>query len=93
MTLDIIVEQLRPVNGSGNLRAFLDLILPDGTEVKNCRIVQQPGQRPWLSLPQSEWVGKDGNKRYTTLVKLPSDLHQAAERAAIEAFQGGDENE
>jgi hypothetical protein len=52
MTVAVEILEMRRVTGHGNLRAFakvlLGAIVPHGV-----RVTQQPGQKPWVSLPQT----------------------------------------
>ena len=45
--------QIRPVKTPGNLRAFADVAIGP-LVVTGCRVIQQPGQRPWVSMPQAQ---------------------------------------
>ena len=44
---------IRPVKTPGNLRAFADVQVGP-LVVTGCRIVQQPGQAAWVSMPQTQ---------------------------------------
>ena len=45
--------QIRPVKTPGNLRAFADVQIGP-LVVTGCRVVQQPGQAAWVSMPQAQ---------------------------------------
>jgi DNA-binding cell septation regulator SpoVG len=47
----LTVARIRPVTNRGNLHAFLDVRIGQ-LILCSLRIIQQPGQRPWVSLPQ-----------------------------------------
>jgi hypothetical protein len=51
MTAAIEVLEMRSVE-SGNLKAFAKIKL-GCVVIYGCRIIQQPGQRPWVALPQT----------------------------------------
>lgn len=78
-----------PVNGKGNLRAFADVEVNSTFILHSCRVIQQPGQRPWVSMPQAE-VLKDGQKPYYPIVKiLDKQLEAEIKQAVLSAYEGG----
>lgn len=78
-----------PVNGKGNLRAFADVEVNSTFILHSCRVIQQPGQRPWVSMPQAE-VLKDGQKLYYPIVKiLDKQLEAEIKQAVLSAYEGG----
>lgn len=83
----IEVLAIKPLQTAGNLRAFASIRIA-GITVHDCRVVQQPGQRPWVSLPQREYV-KDGQKKYSAIVELSDSLKREAERAILAAWEQG----
>lgn len=93
-TPSVSVEVLRiaPVHNRGNLQAFADVRVetPLGTFIfRRCRVIQQPGQRAYVSLPQEEWTGRDGKRGYTTLVTPPDTISEAIQEAILEAWEVG----
>ena len=81
------VINIRPVQ-RGNLKAFCDVRL-GGILVKDFRVIQQPGQRPWTSPPQREWTDANGQTRYAPVVELTDRLKQQVQQAILEAWEGG----
>lgn len=63
----IEVLNIRPCGGGGNLRAFATVRV-GALVIADCRIVQQPGQRPWVSMPVRERGG-----RFLPIVRIVSD--------------------
>ena len=51
MSAPIEVLEVRRIEGCGNLRAFAEVKL-GCVLIHGCRVIQQPGQRPWVALPQ-----------------------------------------
>ena len=49
----VTVLSLKPVKTPGNLRALADLKIGP-LIILGCRVIQQPGQRPWVSMPQTQ---------------------------------------
>jgi len=87
-----VVEVLRlvPVHNRGNLQAFADVRVetPIGIFIfRRCRVIQQPGQRAYVSLPQEEWTGRDGKRGYTTLIAPPDTISEAIHEAILEAWE------
>jgi hypothetical protein len=84
---NIEVLELRPVK-KGNLRAFATLAIR-GIVIRDCRIVQQPGQPAWVSPPQQSYeVG--GEKKWRTIVEFPRELRKPIEAAVLRAWQKDD---
>lgn len=82
----IEVENIRELDGRGSLKAFVDIRI-GGTLFRSWRIVQQTGQKPWVSPPVERWSGKDGKTRYTRLVEFPADFQKAVESAILGAWE------
>jgi DNA-binding cell septation regulator SpoVG len=87
MNVEIRVERIRNVEGKGNLKAFVDLRIGK-TLFRSWRIIQQPGQRPWVSPPVESWETKEGERRYRRLVVLPEELQKRVEEEVLRAWQG-----
>jgi DNA-binding cell septation regulator SpoVG len=71
----------------GNLRALVDIALGPSLIIRDFRIVQKPGQRPWVSPPTREWQGEDGKRKYTTMIELSGSLKVRVEQAVLAAWQ------
>lgn len=69
----------------GNIKAFCTLRI-GGVTIRECKIVQQPGQNPWLAMPDRQWTGDDGKTRYFHLVELSDGLKGKVQDAAIAAW-------
>lgn len=79
----IEVLAVRKVDNSGNLRALIDIQI--GPFVfKGCRIIQQEGQKPWASLPQTQ--SKDG-RWWPVVTCSDSELDRTIKDTAIRAFE------
>ena len=87
---DIEVLSVKPVQGRGNLKAFPDIRI-GALEIHSLRVVQQPGQRAWVSMPQAEYYDRDGQKCYYPMMKIDDrGLKQAIMEAVLEAWQKGE---
>lgn len=88
--LQVEVLRLKPVANRGNLKAFVDvsLSLPEGKWlIRDCRIIQQPEQRPYVSLPQKEYHDRLGNLCYVPLVSPPEPIRTAICEAILKAWE------
>jgi len=84
--MSVKVLNLRPVQNRGNLKAFVDVEINE-ILIRSFRVVQQPGQRPWVSPPVESWEGDDGQRHYRRLVVLPEDLREEVFRAILAAWR------
>ena len=51
--LSVTVLKVTPVGTPGNLRALADITIGP-LVIHSCRVIQQPGQRPWVAMPQTQ---------------------------------------
>ena len=76
---------------TGNLLAFADVRIgrePTALIVRKWRIVQQVGQRPFLSAPQESWNDPaTGERRFKTLFEFPKAWRQALTDTALAAWR------
>jgi DNA-binding cell septation regulator SpoVG len=82
----IRVLSIRDIN-KGAVRAVADIGLGPLLIIKEFNIIQQPGQRVWVSLPSREWQGDDGKRRFAPLVELTGSLTQRIEQAILQAWE------
>lgn len=73
----IEVLEIRPLEGAGNLTAFATVRL-GAVVIHSCRVIQQPGQRPWQA--------KDG-KYYPVVVIERRELLEQVRGATLEAWE------
>lgn len=71
--LDIKILSITPVERRGSLQAFLNVLLGPFV-INDCRIIQEPGKKPWFSLPVLSYKNQYGTTQYKTLVQI-SDEH------------------
>jgi DNA-binding cell septation regulator SpoVG len=86
MTAPIQVLKVKPLDNGGNLRAFASVRI-GAVVIHSVRIVQQPGQKPWVSMPQT----KSGDPpKYYPIVEIESDgLRNRVRDAVLEAWEAG----
>lgn len=87
MTNQVEVLRFKPfTRNNSSLRAFVDIQL-GGVTINDCRIIQQDGQKAWLSMPQKEVPQPDGKKNYYPLVKLSERLEKIVNEIVIFKWQ------
>jgi DNA-binding cell septation regulator SpoVG len=80
----ISVVRIRPVAGHGNLRAFADVRIGALT-FYSLRVIQQPAQRAWVSLPQV----LDAEGRYRPVITCDDEaLKMRIRDAVLRAWSG-----
>lgn len=79
------IDKMRVIN-KGNLKAFFSVLIAKKMWIHGCRLVQQPGQQPWASLPQNEYTDKEGKKKYSAVVELPAEWKEAFNAAAVDYY-------
>lgn len=47
--MNTVVTNLKLMNGSGALKAFLDVTFDEHLTIKGFRVVQKEGQEPWVA--------------------------------------------
>lgn len=78
------VLEVKPLENAGNLRAFATVKL-GAVVIRSCRIIQQPNQRPWVSLPQQ----KSGERYYPVVEIVRRELLDQVRAAILEAWERG----
>ena len=87
------VVALTPVN-AGTLLAFVDVRIGRGpNEVTVCkwRLIQQPGQIPWVSPPQEIWTDDAGQRKYKNLFVYPKEWREPLTAVVVEAWRKAQE--
>jgi hypothetical protein len=80
----ISIEKIRPLD-KGNLKAFVSVRV-NGILINDCRIVQQPGQDPWVSPPQREYE-VNGERRFAPIVQFDEDVKKAVQSAVLQSWR------
>lgn len=70
----IEVKNVRQFSDKGNLKAFFTVVI-DGVEIRDCRVIQQPGQDAFATLPQTSYKNKDGETKYYNIIQLPDNIY------------------
>ena len=77
------VTNMERFEQAGNLKAFADVKIGKSLRVYGFRVVQQPGQKAWVSPPQRTWDGQDGKKKYSPIVELSGELKAEVDEAIL----------
>ena len=72
---------------TGNLKAFCSVDIGAKIKLHSCRVVQQRGQLPWASLPQSEWTDSEGQRRFYPVVELPRHVEHQVKKAVLRGWE------
>jgi DNA-binding cell septation regulator SpoVG len=83
---NIKVVEMKSMNGDRPLKAFATVQINDWV-IYDWRIIQQPGQRAWVSVPQVSWKDNDGKVKYKALLSIPGELKQRIEVAILSAWE------
>jgi DNA-binding cell septation regulator SpoVG len=92
-TISPRVVGIKPTNGKGNLKAFASVKLSDDITIHEWRVIQQPGQRAWVSSPQREWTDAAGKRRFAPVCEPSKDLAEEITRLVLEAWLSLDDSE
>ncbi len=88
-TQRIHVTKLTPTDQAGNVKAFANVQLGEVLIINDCKIIQQPGQRAYVSMPTRP---RTDGKGYTPYVQALDDrLMEAISTAVLEAWRSGGE--
>jgi len=80
--MTITIKEIRPLPGVGNLKGFAVVEVGPWT-IRGCRIVQQPGQRAYVALPQE----KTADGRYFPILQTnDTSLKDSIQAAVLQAW-------
>jgi DNA-binding cell septation regulator SpoVG len=65
----IRIESIKPISNAGNLRAFATITIADKLRISDVRIIAQPNQKPWVSMPSRAYE-KDGVRKWAPTIDL-----------------------
>jgi DNA-binding cell septation regulator SpoVG len=78
---------VRLVENAGALKAYLSVKIGSLT-IHKFRVIQQPGQAPWVSVPQETWTDpQTGERRFTNLLESPCEWRQPLTNTVLAAWQ------
>ena len=76
----------REVN-NGNLKATCSISIDNKIKLHQCRVIQQPNQLAWPSLPQASWTDPEGRIRYFPLVELPKSVEHEVKKCILRGWE------
>lgn len=65
----IEIINIHRLTGSGTVKAFVDFSIAEKMVIYGAKIIQQPGQRAWVAMPDRAYQ-VDGETRYAPVVKI-----------------------
>jgi DNA-binding cell septation regulator SpoVG len=83
----IEVIAISPLANAGNLKAVVSVRL-GGVIIHDCKIIQQPNQHAWVSLPQREYQ-QDGERKYKAVVEMTEPLRRELSRIVLATWERG----
>jgi DNA-binding cell septation regulator SpoVG len=82
----VTVENVKPITGAGNLRAFAVVTVAGKLRIFDVRVIQQPNQEAWVSMPSRAYE-KDGQRKWSPIIELLDDgLKQEISKAVLAEF-------
>ncbi len=88
------VLDLRKKSENGKaLKAFADIELESGIVIREFRIIQEQGKRPWIACPQISWKDPDsGQIKYKTVITFPDQIKGEIDLLILNAWGREKEN-
>jgi DNA-binding cell septation regulator SpoVG len=65
----VTIESIKPITGAGNLRAFATINVGGRVRISDVRVIQQPNQEAWVSMPSRAYE-KDGQRKWSPTVEI-----------------------
>ena len=66
---EVEVLEIEPVTDSSNLRALVEVRVGN-MKIDRFRLIQEPGKRAYVSVPQLEYVKSDGGKSFFPMIGI-----------------------
>lgn len=83
--MNTVVTNLKLMNGSGALKAFLDVTFDEHLTIKGFRVVQKEGQEPWVAFPQITYE-KDGKTVRKDVLEVSRLMKKEITEKVLEEF-------
>jgi len=80
------VFDLEHLDGKGSLKAFANVKVGKSLRMYGFRVIQQAGQKVWVSPPQRSWKDDEGQTKYAPIVEVTGDLKAAIDEAVLNAW-------
>jgi len=83
----IEILNIRPLQGSGTVQAFVDFRVNEKLTVYGAKIIRQDGQQAWVAMPDRSYE-VDGETRYAPIVKIEDPgLKEKIQQAILAAWE------
>ena len=88
-----MLELRKKAENGKALKGFADIELDGGTIVRELRIIQEQGKRPWIACPQISWKDPDsGQIKYKTIITFPDQIKGEIDLLILNAWGREKEN-
>ncbi len=85
-TQKVRVTKLTPTHQAGTIKAFVTIQIGEALEIRGCKVIQQPNQKVWVSLPDRK--NEDGVGYFPIVKCLDERLKTAITVAVLAAWEG-----
>jgi DNA-binding cell septation regulator SpoVG len=65
----VTIEAIKLIDGTGNLRAFVSIVIAGEIRIAGIRIMQLPGKSAWVAMPSREYESK-GQRKWAPIIEL-----------------------
>jgi len=83
----IKVIAVYPTTSAGTVKALVNIMIGEALEIRGCKIIQQPGQKAWVTLPDRK--SPDGNGYFPVVKAHDARLMEAISEVVLAAWKGG----
>jgi DNA-binding cell septation regulator SpoVG len=78
------VVTFKPVQTASTVKAYASVRL-GGVIIHDFKVIQQPGQKPWVASPQREYT-VNGKRHYAAIVELSEALKERVTALVLEEW-------
>jgi len=84
--MEVKILDIRLQNNGKPLKAFVDIQFC-GMEIRDFRVIQQPGQKAYVVAPQTAWKGQQGKPNFKPIISMPDAIKWQIESAILAEYQ------
>ena len=82
----VTVDSIRSIENAGNLKAFAVVEISGKIKIADVKVVQQPGQHPWVAMPSKSYE-VNGQRRWSSTIEiLDETLKEEITRAVLDEY-------
>jgi len=85
--MEIKILAIRLQNDKKPLQTFVDVQLDNGLVIRNFKVIQQSGERPYIMAPQIAWKGQQGKTNFKPIISMPNAMKWQVESAILAEYQ------